>query len=375
MTDAQEKAAAAAVKLLAQALLDPNSAMAQMAKALNREEAQSNRPKAFDPDRMNKFMPPDDGKKDGKDGVFAKAMDLFSGRLLAVLGPLAILGGILSSAGSGFQVLISSMNLLIAVLAPVLLPIFVVLAVAIAELAMKIREHMKGAVGDFAAFMIDKVLPVLVTLAQVVGGVIGHLISFGAALVKAADGLLTWAGDVGDDIDEAIGLSDGVDRLVGAAEDIADGVVGGAPGSTAFDIFKSAMAAAKPSPTGAGEFGGEVATGGGFDADPPGEFSGGGDFGKTRAPKLPADVAAKVAEGKAAAADGKIDLLAAVIKSLELSIGPKAQISSISQAYKNAQLAAINADPLDQLAKRAILQCVQELKQVVANTKDGGVGH
>jgi hypothetical protein len=352
MTDQQEKAATAAIQLLTQALLDPNSAMAEMARALNRDEVKS-RPSKLDPDHMNKFQP---SEKRPDDGIFTKAMDLFSGRLLAVLGPLAILGGIISSAGSGFQVLVTAMNLLTAVLAPILLPLFVVLAVAVAEFALALQQHVGPALKSLYAFVLEYVLPVFKTLAQVVGHAIGYLVDFGAALIEGARTVLSWAGDVGDWISEKAG--DAADWVGEQTGDIFS--FGGTPtgGSTAFDLIRGAMGG-KGAGTGAGDFSGERGAGG-FDE---------------AAPKVDPILAEKIAAGKDAGKAGDVDTLQLVIASLERSVGPKAQIAGISQAFKNAQLAAINADPLEELAKRAVLQAVQELKEIAANTRAGGVGY
>jgi hypothetical protein len=350
MNDAQEKAATAAIQLLAQSLVDPNSAMAEMARALNRDEAMSGRPKKFDADHMNKFQHKPEAPEQS---VFGKAMDLFSGKLLAVLGPLAIVAGILSSAGSGFQVLVSAMNLLIAVLAPVLMPVFIVLAVAVAELAMKLREHMLGAVRAVATFMFEYVLPAFRALAEVVGTVVGYLIDFGAGLISAASTVLGWAGDVGDWLWEKGGdVVDAIDDAI-----LPERVASGAAGMGAADIAKAAMAAVK-----GGDFAGASGAGGGFDDGGP-------------AAKLSGADAAKVRMAEEAKRAGDMDMLGMVIRSLEMSIGPKAQISGISQAFKNAQLAAINADPLDELAKRSIIEGLQVTKEIAANTRGGGVGH
>jgi hypothetical protein len=351
-TDAQDKAATAAIQLLAQSLVDPNSAMAEMARALNRDEAMSGRPRKMGAEHMQNSLDKFNERKP-ETGTFTKAMELFSGKLLAVLGPLAILGGVLSSAGSGFGVLVSAMNLLIAVLAPVLLPLFVVLAVAVAEFARTIMPHMMNAMQSITEFMLNYVLPVLQTLAQVVGSVIGFLVDFGAGLVSAASTVLGWAGDVGDWLWEKGG---DVADAVGDAFSFGGSSTSGAAGMGVADIAKAAVAAVK-----GGDFAGESGAGGGWDDAGP-------------AAKLPPDVAAKIAAGEKAGKAGDADLLGTIILSLEKSIGPKAQITGISQAFKNAQLAALNADPLEQMAQRAILESLQNLKQIAANTKGGGVG-
>ncbi len=54
-----------------------------------------------------------------------------------------------------------------------------------------------------------------------------------------------------------------------------------------------------------------------------------------------------------------------VIQSLQKSIGPKAAFSSISDVQRQAQLAALNTDPIEQRILEVMQQSLAELQKIV----------
>jgi hypothetical protein len=201
-------------------------------------------------------------------------------------------------------VLGTAVRVLSTTLAPILLPVVVALAAGFIALADKLEPLIQEALPRWTAFIFDRLIPAFEFLADVVAGTVEVFGAIGEAVGDAVN----WINDMLPDVSaEGIG-----DTLVGAAAMPGEGGRGAGEGEFG-NPFEKILAAARermerdPTGTGAGEFGGEKGGGGG-----------------TRSAAL-------------------MD----VLKSLRLSMGPRAQVSGLADASRNLQMAALNTDPLE----------------------------
>lgn len=83
--------------------------------------------------------------------------------------------------------------------------------------------------------------------------------------------------------------------------------------------------------------------------------------------------ATKAGSGSGVSAFGR-DALGDVVKSLRLSIGPKATISGLESVGRSAQLAALNSDPLDRTLEELQLKSLERIEKVLVERLPKGGG-
>ena len=245
---------------------------------------------------------------------------------LPCLARLAIFGRVLESNAAGFQILGQAVQLLAAVVAPVLLPIVLTLAAALLHLSDEIAGSMIDQMKSMARFMFGTVLPVLSLLADIVSGVVNHLKLFGIAVLAA----------------------------IAYMNPLAAGLVG--LSAVILSIVKSD--------------GGVLAR---TVRDPVMKEGGGVDVGKT-IDKLFGELTGKGGDEKGKGDDDKRSSLDDVLASFRLSLGPKAQFTGLAQVGQASQLAALNGDPIQQKMLAAMIRTADALEGVRADMRaKGGV--
>lgn len=316
---------------------------------------------------------PRDKRPESESGAgVAKAI---ASRFLAVIGPLYALSTVLGQTNSGFGVFQRSINVLGATLAPILLPVFALLAAGIMTVADMIWAEMipamkswyewfknnKGAVGEVAGGIGG--IAATVGLGRVLGGGGGGLGGIGSALKGGAARFgLPFA--IGASVFEG-GTGDYYAGLRGRGENkLTSGI--GALGGGLMDVISQPLKMLGITDKTYGE-----------------AFS-------ERRKKEIAEFRAKNGEpgtpgtpGTPGAKDGKTNPfgqlfdknLQLVIESLSREMGPKASYTGVAEAAQSAQIAALNADPIEMQAANRIIQSIQEFQRVfgqVANKQEPG---
>lgn len=249
-------------------------------------------------------------------------LGMVAGKFLAVAGPLAIVSTLLNSASSGFQVVTKSVQLLAAVIAPILLPATVLLSTALVALSSILETGLESSLEPFFDIVLGLGVPALI------------------ALVMAAD------------------------YLAG--------------------VFKTFQPKEEPKPASGGRGGGEGGEGEeeeGFFAQ-----VGSGLKQLATAAVLPSveilkyiknEVNSEIEsnrDGSAAKArDTIFDSLEDVLTSLRQSIGPKAQISGLSGISNAVQLAALNQDPIEARMLQVQQNISRLLERAIGRLRNDGV--
>lgn len=295
---------------------------------------------------------------DAGKSAFTASGAMMAVKFAAVLGPLAIMGQLLQSNAAGFQVLGLAIKLLVTTLAPLLLPVVVALAAAMVEFSDKLWAEILPELEDWYTFVVGTLLPALRTFADVLLGVASVVKDVFSVLVDVADGISTAVSSIfKGKVSDVKGITDALTDW--AVEFAGAGPGGDAPDAAAPGVFDAAVgwSGARPAPGGIfGGIGGAAAA-----AAPGGIFSGIGG-------------AAAVAGGAPGGPGGRGDggALGDVLKSIRLSLGPRAQFASFSQVSKNAQLAALNSDPLEQRMLERMTKSLEVLERVEVNTRPHG---
>lgn len=243
-------------------------------------------------------------------------------RFLAVLGPLYALNTVLGQANSGLGVFGKAVNVLGATLAPVVLPFFAILATGILTLSDYIQSELMPALGRFYDWALKFGMPV----AQKKVEDVSTAIDTANAISK---------GNVGElpKLEKLPGMVDSLARNLdptGASQRFIDNVGG------AKDLFDKA---------GRHLFGGKDWEGAVQ------ERRGTSDPLKVK----PEDEKKKFNFGESMNAN-----MRDVIRSLAMSLGPKASYSSLGEVGKQAQLAALNQDPIEAKLLRQMIKTLEE---------------
>lgn len=269
------------------------------------------------------------GASENIGGGLSNFMNSFLGKFTAVIGPLAILGQVLQSSASGFQLLSSGVKLLAAVFAPFLLPIFVMFGGLLFAVAQMLDGKLQPALVRWMTFVVEDVVPVMEDFARGL-----------EVLVEGARDVAGAFQEAIDYIDEAIfGTSNAVKLAAGAGD------------------------------TGAGDYSGGwgAGAGGSFDDGPgyggPGDGSGGAARGG----------AGGAGGGKGGVAGG----MEIMLQELRRSLGPQASFSGLAAASRSAQLAALNGSPIDKMLLDKTIRVVELLEGIWRNTgkTTPAVGH
>lgn len=254
-----------------------------------------------------------------------------------VLAPLAAFGTILSQAGSGLGVFQSAINVLAATLAPIVLPAFVLLATALVAASDQIQAQILPALASWYKLLMEEGLPIVTKFAKAVGEAAEAL----AYLTKNTPGQI--AEDAKNDPAKAAQRASSILDFSGSNRAIND-FLGG------FSL-PGLLGKAAPHVV-------EAATGIKLNSEPAG-----GDVaqaGEAKSPARPGE--APDAKPNANAVVNRA--LQDVMKSLQMSVGPKASFGSLSEVGKQAQLAALNLDPLEQRAKEATIKALGVLQDI-----------
>lgn len=306
------------------------------------------------------------GREPPEKSAVGKLGSMLAAQFSAVLGPLAIFGQVVGSQASGFQVLGSAVKLLAAVLAPIFLPIVLAVAAALVELSDDIAKNMGPAFKSWTRLIFSTVLPALTLLAKVVGVVVNFFMMFANILMAVLNPLA----------DEFGGLLEAIKRLVGWVMTIPEVArVAKDPVGAAKDTSGTLADSALVNAGGVGELakaGSEIVSktvggfatkaagiaslfAGGTPASPPAGFAGGTPASPGGSPP--------------AAPAGRKEAIDDVIASFRLSIGPKAQFSQLAQVGQSAQLAGLNADPIEQRMLQQLLRIASDMEGVRAEMR------
>jgi len=312
----------------------------------------------------------------------ARVFTVFAAKLAVIFGPLAALGTVLSQTASGAGVFQKSIQVLGATLAPILLPVFTLLAAAILTASDEIWKQLVPNLKRWYAWVAEEGIPKMVefvewvskaaksalefaewagrkkdTIADVAGGLdtagdlmnpgkwlnlLGEGIALGGGTGPVAD-MSDWGGRKGREIDESLGLPT-IDTNPFTGNDISgQGGVGGLLGAIRgldlggrIDDMRGGFAG--------GAAGGIGAIGG---------APGGG--------KMEPEPAAPPEKTPA---DRKADLIRnaqLVVQSMRMSMGSQASIGGVADLQNKAQMAALNVDPLQQKVLQRSLTAFDEM--------------
>ncbi len=244
----------------------------------------------------------------GAAGSMAKAI---ASRFLAVLGPLYALSTVLNQANSGMGVFGKAVSVLGATLAPVLLPVFALLSAAILT------------VSDY---IWSKLLPAL-------GGFYDWVIKFGVPLGK----------DVAAGAEQGVsGIGKALDFVSKTPSEVATGQKRPEEDtSRTLSFFEKIRVLVSPNKVDTIKRIAEEKV----EANGGGSASGGKNPDGTPKPSIGQNFSANMRD---------------VIKSLAMSFGPKASYASLGDVGKQAQLAALNADPIEMKAAQRIIDTFKE---------------
>lgn len=297
-------------------------------------------------------------------GNLAKAI---AARFLAVIGPLYAMSTILNQTNSGFGVFQKAIGVLGATLAPILLPVFAMLAAGVMTVADIIWRELLPALKDWYEWFLNNKKAV----GEVAGGIGGIAAGGGLAAIagKFGGGGATFGGGIG-------GAAKGFGARLGLPFAIGASLFEGATG----DYYAGQRG------RGQSKAGAALASMGGGLMDvisQPLKAIGliNKSFGEAYSEKYKTEINAfrgknpdgtpqKNADGtpKATTPSFGEDFdknMKLVIESLGKSMGPKGSYSGLSEVGKQAQLAAINADPVEMVAAQRIIESIQKFMEVV----------
>lgn len=245
-------------------------------------------------------------------------------RFTAVIGALYALSAVLNSTGTGATTFQKSLNLLGSTLAPILMPVFLLLASGIMTLSDIIWSKMLPALGGFYDWLLKFALPVAAKSTENAS--------------NAATGIANIAGGKGKARDvEALTDPLGVNRNLA---DLAKKIPG---------INSPLGKMINPLPQLLG-------------SDRPIQIQ--RDKERDEENRKRADRGEKPLAGFGDMFNKNLDM---AIKSLSLQIGPKASYTGLGEAAKSAQLAALNADPVELEAANRIIEALKQFQNSVSS--------
>lgn len=269
-------------------------------------------------------------------GGIEKLLGGMFGKLMLVLGPIALLASVIQSNLSGVQLVMSAFKLLGATLAPILLPIMILLATGITEVSDRIWHDLEPALGDFYKFIFGALLPAVSALVD------AFMV---AAAIFDGEARKRIAREMGRDLsgERAAELEAERKRVMAIPSSQAEGAAIEA-------AERAGETAPEPTPyTGApaGSPGTKAATAGTKGSDT------GGLLG-----------------GKASASTRSA--LSEVLREFRMSVTPKASISGLTDVGKNIQLAGLNQSPFEAKMLERMQGVLGALGRIDANTRPRG---
>jgi hypothetical protein len=346
----------------------------------------------------------------GKGNVFSNVFGLLGAKLGAVLGPLALFGQILQSNASGFQLVGTAVKVLAATLAPVLMPLFVSLAAALLDLQEDLEKRIMPAMKQWAKLIFNTLLPTLGKLVQMFMAVVDALAAFMTSLrgPERGDGRSA-VGAAWDNTlhgrknnltaEQSNALNMISDLKAGRSEeDIKKGYAAQGDGTRAerraiedaYRVAHNAIVVENMRKGGTNDDdimkhlakagldkGGRNAAFATANAER--DRLSGAAARPEAAPEAASTAAGMAAtarakaraeeDARAATPAGRLSGLEDVIRSLRISVGPKAQFSGLGEVTKNAQIAALNLDPVEMRMLRIMTREVELLEAAAADLR------
>jgi hypothetical protein len=290
-----------------------------------------------------------------------------TGRIMLLLAPVVGLAAVIQQTASGFSAFSGALRVVTATIAPLLLPVFAVLAAAVLAVSDEIWDALLPNLKAWYVFVLSNMIPALVEFVQ--------------AVRDAADFLRRFAKDPAGETARAI-----AEPAARAAEEAGwnNSIPGRFGGWLGMKLLEAhGLAEPKPGP---GKGSVELQPGDPtleqkwreraarqrreMQQSPPpagagGGFSGGGDWGD---PNAPAPKAARPP-----VADRFMGALRDVIQSIRQQAGPPASMLTPESINRQAQLASANADPLERRVRDRLLTSLDLLDKAVSeiaeNTK------
>lgn len=252
--------------------------------------------------------------------------------LTVALGPMALAAQTINSTASGFQVVTAAVKVFAATLAPLLLPVFFLVASGLIYLSDKLWNDIAPALEGWYALILNTAVP---------------------AVRSLIDGFMLLTRVVNAIVDASpIGM---------AAKAVPTGVM-----DAAVSALPGALLNAIPGLGGLkaiGDIGRALGlVGGGEPAATPAPNPAATPGGRMSSETAPADKAANRLAGFQSA-------MRDTLAELKLSMGPRASFSGLAQASRNAQLAALNQSPFETKILQRMSEAIEKLSRVVDNTK------
>lgn len=272
------------------------------------------------PASVVKPPPPDPAKTPGRSGpglewgaAMARVSSLLSNQFTALLSPLQRLATYLTPTASGFGVFQKAIQVFATAVAPVLLPAFVLLSVALLELSDVVWRELKPVLKDFYAYMLEVGLPAIKQFVEAL-----------AVLPSVPGKVADEFGRIWDDLTN-----------FDVSKFVPDFFPNGTGGGNILSGIGDAVAAAVRDGT---------AAAGTYSFDP-------------------------VPGGKPPAGDGAGKALQDVLRELQLAAGPKATFQGLGSVRGAGLAAAINFSPFEQRMLTLTQQAVQAMQEAAANTR------
>lgn len=248
-------------------------------------------------------------------GIFS----MLAAQFKSVLGPMALFGQVMGSSSSGFRVLGTVVKYFAATIGSIILPVVFSLSVALLELTDTVWKKIKPVLTGLYQIIAHTILPVFRLLASVIGGIIGVVGDVVGALGDAASWVARQFTSTEEEKREnEKAMAEFAVTFGGFSKEEAEAHF--VKNRTGTDIVEGAL----------------------------------GEGGKAQLDALIA---------KFAGGDARDD----VMKSLMMSMMPKAQTMGVSAAYSAAREKALNADPIEMKMLKVQMEQLAELK--AANAK------
>lgn len=266
----------------------------------------------------------------------ASMAEAFSKRyLLMTLGPLITFATVLNQTTSGFRLFLGAVNIMAMTLAPILLPVFVMLAAAMIALADKIWTELEPALADFYIWIFSQAVPALSTFVD--------------WLFRAVDEVAAFIGEL-KDIYDILNAPGGAELL----------------GKNLFEMFANDPWTERNAPwlNQAIRWGGKQF---GMDVNK--------DGGQMMAPDQPPLQIGGVVQNIPGGGDRKpsggispefLKALREVAREFTFQQQPQAQMTSLVQASRAAQLAAVGQSPYEQKMLERTTKTVEALDKAVS---------
>ncbi len=261
------------------------------------------------------------GERTGGEGGAAGVAAAIGKRFFAVLGPLYALSTVLNQTNSGMGVFQKAVNVLGATLAPVLLPVFALLAAGVLSVSDIIWNRLAPALGKMYEWALKFGIPTVEKKVEDIdrgASGIGDIVDFHKDPGKFLREFSQSPGKKADTITGGLRQLD-PSGILGYIEDHVTG---------------------KPSQAYKGIKG-------------------------TEAPDVAREREKAAASGVPSIGQSLKSNLQDVVKSLALSMAPKASYTGLAEVGKQAQLAALNVDPIEMKAAQRVVASIQELQRVI----------